>query len=80
MNVNFRHLERTTDRESKTVPLTRKKNARQLVGKTKRSARIVKVDQPERHIHDWHLNPKLDPDAGPVVTDLTELSPIYVKK
>ena len=64
--VNFaikRLLERTSDGKSKSVTLTRKEDARQLLGIAEFCVRVVKVDQTERDVDDRHLHAEFSSDA-----------------
>src|SRR5690606_12714041 len=63
-------LERPSDRESQSLTLAGQEDAGQLGPKAKLCVRVVKINEPERHVDDRHLNAELYADARLPIREL----------
>ena len=68
----FCQLECPTHRKAESAAFSGQSYSGQLVGNANNRVRIVVIDQAERYVHDRHLNPQLQSNARPEVTDLVE--------
>ena len=60
------------DREAEAASFARQKEIRQLFSESEFRVRVVKIDQPERHVDDRHLHAKLDADARSKIAEPAE--------